>query len=1091
MANRYCNLVGSKKISEDFNNINVGFDKVQVEMDSKSSGDHRHPNATDTTDGFMSAQDKAKMDASTAAATPGTLVQRDASGRMKAAAPSAKTDVARKAEVDAVQADLDSHKADAVMHVTAEDHEKLGSIEEGAEVNQPAFSKVNDIEANEKTDALTFKGGVGIKITTNPNTNEVTITSSGESTPGAHGSSHTEHGADPIPNATAQEGGLMSSADKAEFDKLATEVPKQASELMQHDKQLKEHTAELEDHEQRIDGMETGLADVPGIPLELQPGLQVVEMEQDGPFRMGEIKGRTLLNLNGKDGNFDYRGLLPTFFGTGEIIPSSGPISTKAMKVVCNRTDTAHFGARYELNIDRSKHYIAMAYMENVSCDIPAYFSIAEMKDTGYTSLRLSGKIAKGSGMQYLYATIDPAMMDNREKLVYYFRGEGTSGAEFRIGPFAFYEVSQAEYDAIATMTPEQVAEKYPYVESMTNVKNPYAIITGGNLLPPFYFMGPARGAEMVIKSDYEMDLITRSPDQFAGIGSMEANHKTYRIDFDSADTDVKCYFNELTAPSTDPIRQHEIDISGATITIGDDAKYIGVYFGNKSIAGSFKVRRPMLVPGSEPKPFVPQQRSMIAFETELAAHPVDGSNPDTLFMGDDGLPYVLEKWRKRYVGTEGEWLFVGSKPSHKTVGINGYAPDADPSGYEESLYATKYNGQTLIRGTAADLDAGADVIYVYGGGLRISIANTDSGWGPDYNPKQDEIKAFHLGWKMFDTSSSTAPYNRTDGLHKGWVKIYCGVGIDGGIGVQGSETTVLPSVMNDMGYTPYRLQYLKAKPTVEPVRNYELGATLSAGSNMVEVGSGIVIREKVNPPENINASTAGRREINYTAYPSSKLNYRTATIIDIYRSYASDRHWTISNGTQSAPVINSYGLSRANISGMYYDPTAVYHVTYTMLDPMLTAPIRGTIASNLRGTVSDLVQDVGDVQRRLSVVETQKAEKDAQHPEWIKATLLNGWTNTDGKDRPVSYRKVGDAVEIDGTMRASGVTTTTVAFRLPDDYKPSKNSNHLVSKSSTGGSSPYARVFVDAATGEFRIVPEGGAINDWVSLNGITLFTT
>ncbi|NGP62711.1 hypothetical protein FLT15_31585 [Paenibacillus thiaminolyticus] len=179
MANRYCNLVGSKKISEDFNNINVGFDKVQQDMDSKSSGDHRHPNATDQVDGFMSAQDKAKMDASTASATPGTLAQRDASGRLKAAAPSAKTDVARKAEVDAVQADLDSHKADTVMHVTEADHEKLDGIEEGAEVNQPAFSRVNDIEAGEKMDSLIFKGGVGVKVTTNTATNEVTITASG------------------------------------------------------------------------------------------------------------------------------------------------------------------------------------------------------------------------------------------------------------------------------------------------------------------------------------------------------------------------------------------------------------------------------------------------------------------------------------------------------------------------------------------------------------------------------------------------------------------------------------------------------------------------------------------------------------------------------------------------------------------------------------------------------------------------------------------------------------------------------------------------------------------------------------------------
>ncbi|WP_242069315.1 phage holin family protein [Paenibacillus dendritiformis] len=194
------------------------------------------------------------------------------------------------------------------------------------------------------------------------------------------------------------------------------------------------------------------------------------------------------------------------------------------------------------------------------------------------------------------------------------------------------------QYDAFAKMTQEQVATRYPCVDSMTNVKNPYAIVTGGNLLPPFYFMGPARGAEMVIKSDYEMDLITRSPDQFAGIGSMEAKHKTNRIEFDSAGTDVRCYFNELAAPSTDPIRQHEIDISGATVTIGDDAKYIGVYFGNKLFAGTFKVRNPILTIGSERSPLLRDATIFFNLANELLSIIENGG-----CMGA-GLPQALIK---------------------------------------------------------------------------------------------------------------------------------------------------------------------------------------------------------------------------------------------------------------------------------------------------------------------------------------------------------------------------------------------------------------------------------------------------------------
>jgi hypothetical protein len=34
MSNIYCNLVGSKQIKEDFKNINYGFDKVQLDIES-------------------------------------------------------------------------------------------------------------------------------------------------------------------------------------------------------------------------------------------------------------------------------------------------------------------------------------------------------------------------------------------------------------------------------------------------------------------------------------------------------------------------------------------------------------------------------------------------------------------------------------------------------------------------------------------------------------------------------------------------------------------------------------------------------------------------------------------------------------------------------------------------------------------------------------------------------------------------------------------------------------------------------------------------------------------------------------------------
>ncbi|OPG98612.1 hypothetical protein B2I21_09735 [Chryseobacterium mucoviscidosis] len=258
MANRYANLVGSKKISEDFNNINIGFDRVQAEMDTKGTpadaqakadaakaaaiaaaaadlaahkqrGADEHPTAKGNAAGFMSAADKLLMDARTNAATPDTLMQRDAEGRAKVAAPAVADDIARKAETDAVQTKLDSHAADMVKHVTQAEHDKLNGIAAGAEVNQNAFSKINDVSAGSKTDTVTLVGGTGITITTDPANKRVSFTATGEATPGPHALSHIQGGTDVIPDAeTGGVSGLMSGAD-AQY--LRVGVPERFDEI--------------------------------------------------------------------------------------------------------------------------------------------------------------------------------------------------------------------------------------------------------------------------------------------------------------------------------------------------------------------------------------------------------------------------------------------------------------------------------------------------------------------------------------------------------------------------------------------------------------------------------------------------------------------------------------------------------------------------------------------------------------------------------------------------------------------------------------------------------------------------------------------
>lgn len=115
-----------------------------------------HGNATSSVAGFMSATDKAKLDNAVSTATANRLVIRDASGRFRAAAPSASEDVARKAETDALASSISTVSGNLSSHtgsggsahalattgahgfMSSSDKTKLNGIEVGATADQTA-----------------------------------------------------------------------------------------------------------------------------------------------------------------------------------------------------------------------------------------------------------------------------------------------------------------------------------------------------------------------------------------------------------------------------------------------------------------------------------------------------------------------------------------------------------------------------------------------------------------------------------------------------------------------------------------------------------------------------------------------------------------------------------------------------------------------------------------------------------------------------------------------------------------------------------------------------------------------------------------
>lgn len=114
---------------------------------------------------------------------------------------------------------IDTHTSNMSMHLSSADRAKFNGIQAGAEVNQNAFTKVNDILASSKEDTLNITGGLGITVSTDPITKKVTVTATGETAPGPHASTHGVGGADPLtPEMIGAEtpAGAQAKADSAE-----------------------------------------------------------------------------------------------------------------------------------------------------------------------------------------------------------------------------------------------------------------------------------------------------------------------------------------------------------------------------------------------------------------------------------------------------------------------------------------------------------------------------------------------------------------------------------------------------------------------------------------------------------------------------------------------------------------------------------------------------------------------------------------------------------------------------------------------------------------------------------------------------------
>lgn len=582
----------------------------------------------------------------------------------------------------------------------------------------------------------------------------------------------------------------------------------------------------------------------------------------------------------------------------------------------------------------------------------------------------------------------------------------------------------------LAGLTGKTVID-YDGQKGLFGVRNPYVIRYGENLLPSFYEWTVTTSGIVTVQGPNKATAVRTTADIIAPLKVVVPvlPNTTYTM---SSVGDGLQYIERRDSNDSDPsgeVATGVVVVGAKTFTTSAQTSFLSVRLRYASV-GTFNHENPMLNIGSTAKPFKPREDSMLALQTDLYADPVTGANADTVFERD-GQYFKSKKWQGLTLDGNRAWVLGegGATAGVRQVRLVGVATGAVAG----SGIGVKFDGKILPQGSTGNT---ADTNAVTAAGdIYFGIPVADSGWADSYGPTQDDIKAYFFGYKAYDANTitpataqaaTTATWNGTG--TKYWVQR-----------VGAANFTQSVPQASYAGYTPYKLVYQLATPTVEPIVS-EGQLSFIEGDNQVEVGTGIVLREAAKPSYE---STSGNYQVNNSTLTGSALRNKAERILNVFRNNVPDKAFEIFGNTAA------YGVQLAVIKASNYDPVASYSTTYLMLDKSPVVPLTGSYAANEKTLMADLVDSVQQNTARVSVLENKKADKD--NPAWLSPTLLNGAMNTSANEQAVQYLKTSDGyVMLRGVLNVAALNT--MAFRLPAGYRPLKSMRFVVSANQAFG---------------------------------------
>ncbi|SCW43819.1 hypothetical protein SAMN04487970_100736 [Paenibacillus tianmuensis] len=832
--------------------------------------------------------------------------------------------------------------------------------------------------------------------------------------------------------------------------------------------------AEFNENFDKIDAYVDDSLAVKTTSVQLKQGLQVVDVNQSSPLNNVTIQGRTLVNLLGRAGGFEAGDIVQWEKGSATLtIDTSTFVSGKSCgKVTTTASAVCYIAQRFTFK--KGKYYILIAETKNGTATTGVLIGNNDFASTWNTD-----------ATKWTTQFVKINYTENREDYVI-FNCSGAAGQTGYIDNYRVYEITRAEYDAIDSMTTEQIAAKWPYVDDMKSVYSPYIIKHGENGLPPMIAWNIHDGNTGANISFPDKD--TLYIDKYApgvsgiwykvpiGAGQTYTFKTTVNIENIGGNVSDGGYYNlwpydaqgkELAPLHSPPYApQNGETLLQKTFAVPTNAVALGIFIGaDIESTGNYTFSRPTLHSGSEALPFVSNSNDDYLFfpNVKLASN-VDGTVHDTLFQ-HDGKYWKQARFKTMDLTGDLEWGPLGKGPGWKSVTTNSntVAGAVLISSFGLGTF-TKFDGKIL---GPYIISSGIDTGWIpVDYSVRIGIPNSDSGWSDKHDPSPDDIKAYFNGWRMFQEGQDPNTSLYTSG-NKWWLNR------------RDNTTTTTPDISQSVwkvSQSPYKLQYQLATPTIEEITS-EGGITLHEGLNQVEVGTGLIIRETIRW---VDGEPLGYGVYYYTNHQimaggSTKFRKRAKGTVTVYKNGCRDFS-TSSAGTSIDDWIK--------LDKIAFDPSAAYTVTYFALEQYaLTCniqSIRAEYAGNIKSVVDTLAAGQSDMAARVGALEITRAQR--VQSQWIKPTLLNGWVNYgDGAYTDAGYFKdeLG-IIHIRGLVK-NGQLNASI-FMLPLGYRPARA---MVIPVATDGNGQLilGRLTIDFNGSVYHTLGGTG----WFSLDGIS----